>query len=61
MKCGTVFIMQAVYCLIGSVKKKIHCELEYKVQVVSKSPPCRGEAEAVGRTPDYISSGQGGF
>ena len=22
MKCGTVIIMQAVYCLIGSVKKK---------------------------------------
>ena len=36
MKCGTVVIMQAVYCLIDSVKKKIIVhELEYKVQVVS--------------------------
>ena len=37
MKCGAysiVVIMQAVYCLIGSVKKN-HCELEYKVLVVS--------------------------
>ena len=35
MKCvaySTVAIMQAVYCFIGSVKKKI---IVYKVQVVS--------------------------
>ena len=67
MKCGTVFIMQAVYCLIGSAKQKFIVNLSTKYRWLVNLLPLVGEKlfenrpEVVGRTPDYISSGQGGF